>query len=228
MDLIDLLSGASVDTRRTASPVELGNPTLDRYYSTIFPQMLPKPSGEYLLQVALNFSVQQLATRSRVAPEREQFVQIGSLAPTDFAAGLINAMPHTKVFWAPGFTSVTAAETEATTRQLREALPRDALPAHVGVSDQPWQECLGSFAPGALGLVAVMSDRVTEDMVACIELARSRVHTAGRVVVFEALLGMRRPAALPATTFVGRYFMLGAGPVRTLAITVLPGTHRHD
>jgi len=228
MDLIELLSEATIDSRRAARPVQLGNPTLDRYYTDLFPQALPGSDGQHLLQAALNFSVQQLATRSRVSPEREQFVQVGSLAPSDFAAGLINAMPHTKAYWAPGFTSVTAAQTEDVTVKLRERVAADAMPEHVGISDQPWRDCLGSFPPGALGLVVVMSDRVAGELVPCVDLARSRVHSAGRVLVCEALLGARRPTALASPEFVGRFFMLGDGPVRTLAITVLSGAHRHD
>jgi hypothetical protein len=228
MDVIDLLVDATVDSRDEARPVSLGNRALDAYYLELFSRVLPAHVGQFLMRAVLNFSVQQLATRSRVAREREQFLQIGSLDACDFAAGLLNAMPHTIAHWVPGFTSVDASQTADVVEHARPFLPPDGLPNQFTITSQPWQDRLASLAAGTIGLAVVVCDRISDDFAACVAASRARVHQNGRVIACEALLGARRPTAFGTSDFAGRYLMLGAGPMRTLAITVLPGHHVDD
>ncbi len=228
MDLIDVLIDAKVDSRDTVNPVSLGNRALDHYYTELFARALPEYQGQFLMRAVLNFAVQQLATRSRVARESEQFLQIGSLDACDFAAALLGAMPHQLAHWVPGFTAVDAAETADVVEQARAWLAPDALPDVFTATSQPWTDRLAGFRAGAIGLAVVVCDRISDELADCVARTRKVVHAQGRVIVCEALLGARRPTVFGAPDFAGRYLMLGSGPMRTLAITVLPGSHVHD
>ncbi len=106
----------------------LGHPVLATYYRAVFGAFLPDASyrGCFRVRVALNFGVQQLATRSRIAPDDAGYLQIGGFDAFDLPAALIEAMPHTRVVCL--HPPVGTAEALA---RLRAALPGDAMPTDI-------------------------------------------------------------------------------------------------
>ena len=73
----------------------LGNATLARYYRDIFASFPEVYPGAFRVRACLHVGIQQLATRSRVAPDRERFLQVGCFDPRDLEAASIEAMEHT-------------------------------------------------------------------------------------------------------------------------------------
>jgi hypothetical protein len=132
----------------------LGHPVLAGYYRSLFERALPAPdyAGAFRVRAALNFGVQQLATRSRVAPETERYLQIGGFSADDLPAALIEAMPHTIVACLQPVEGC-----ERALASLRAKLPGDALPDSV---------MLTSFAlPGvSFGLIALFADGSAPDI----------------------------------------------------------------
>lgn len=132
----------------------LGHPVLTRYYRDLFERCLPAPDyvGAFRVWAALNFGVQQLATRSRVAPETERYLQIGGISANDLPAALIEAMPHTMVdcLAPPDGTAQSLFE-------LRTQLPLDGLPDRVTL--RPAALPLACF-----GLIALFHDGPTPDI----------------------------------------------------------------
>lgn len=106
----------------------LGHPVLAGYYAGLFRRLLPAPAYEgcFRVRAALNFGVQQLATRSRISPEIEMYLQVGGIDAFDLPAALIEAMPHTRVVCL--HPPVGTAEALA---RLRAALPGDAMPTDI-------------------------------------------------------------------------------------------------
>jgi hypothetical protein len=110
----------------------LGSPALARYYNGIFSRYLPQPNdvGAFRVRAALHFGVQQLATRSRVSPDTERYLQVGGFSANDLPAALIEAMPHTIV----ACRDAPEGTAEAVTR-LRRLLPEDAMPRLIDLED---------------------------------------------------------------------------------------------
>ena len=84
----------------------LGNPALARYYRAILPSPPPYP-GAFRVQAVLHFGVQQLATRSRVSPLTERYLQIGGFHASDRDAALAEAMEHTQIVEAPEGSNIS-------------------------------------------------------------------------------------------------------------------------
>jgi len=228
MDLVDVLIEASVETRESDFALSLGNAALDAYYSDLFRRYLPEEPGQALARVALNFMLQQLATRSRADREHERFLQIGSFDAADLAAGLLQAMPQTIVEWMPGFTAVTVAETSEVVDRIRPLLPEDGMPQDLTISSTDWRERALVAPLASYGLICVFSDRNIRHLADHIASLRRLLNARGRVVVFEALTGGRRPTDFANPDFVGRYFMTGPGLTRTMSIAVLPALSGPD
>jgi hypothetical protein len=228
MDLIDVLTDATVESGDNDLVVTLGYAALDTYYDELHARFLPRQSGQKLVRTALNFAVQQLATRSRVSRERERFLQLGGFDAADLAASLLGGMPHTMVQWVPGFTSVSAADAAEVVDDVRAMLPEDGMPHQIAITSQDWRELVSTARAGAYGLIAVFSDRNTQVMAECVAALRRLLHQDGRVLVFEALSGGRRPTEFPGPDFVGRYFMAGSGPIRTMSVAVLPAQRAEE
>lgn len=222
MDLIDVLIDVSMETRDNDVVVSLGNTALDAYYDDLFERYLAGHAGQKLVRATLNFVLQQLATRSRADRTRERYLQIGSFNPADLAAGLLQAMPQTQVQWVPGFTDITAAETDEVVDAVRTELPPDGMPHEVAITSQDWQTLAHDAAPGTYGLIAVFSERNIRELADHVAVLRRLLNPRGRVIVFETLTGGRRPTELPGPDFAGRYLMTGAGTTRTISIAVLP------
>lgn len=149
----------------------LGHPVLARYYADLFARHLPAPEyeGAFRVRAALNFGVQQLATRSRVSPQTERYAQIGGFGAHDLPAALIEAMPHTIVACAdppPGC--------QAALSSLRDLLPVDALPHCVVMAD-------AVLPPASFGLVAVFA---AEDVLD-IGPWRALLNPSGRVLLIR-------------------------------------------
>lgn len=126
----------------------IGHPVLAGYYAELFRRLLPASSyeGSFRVRAALNFGVQQLATRSRISPETEMYLQVGGIDAFDLPAALIEAMPHTRVAClAPPFGTGDALAA------MRACLPTDAMPDDI---------CLNpAVLPKAgFGLIAVFAD----------------------------------------------------------------------
>ena len=132
---------------------DLGHPALQRYYSGIFASYLPEAAydGAFRVRAALNFGVQQLATRSRLNRARERYLQIGGNAADDLAAAMIHAMPHTDVNWRPGRSGPDEAAVRAALATLRAQLPPDGMPENIRFADDVFPE-------GCFGLIAVFGD----------------------------------------------------------------------
>jgi hypothetical protein len=122
----------------------------------------------------------------------------------------------------PGFTDVTAADVAEVVDQVRPLLPVDGLPLHLTITSDDWRSIATKAKLGSYGLIAVFSDRNVRTLADHVAQLRRLLNPRGRLVLFEALSGGRRPTDVEGPDFVGRYFMSGEGPVRTLAITVLP------
>ena len=226
MDLVDVLIDARVTADGAGFRTVLGTPALERYYVDLHARYMPEHTGERMVRVALHFAVQQLATRSYARPEQERALLIGGFSACDLAAALLDTVPHTRVQWVPGFSDVTAADASRVIEVVRTRLPADGLPRHLDISDQSWQTLAAGEPDGSYGLITLFSDRNIKTLVECVAELRRLLNPRGRVVVFEALSGGRRPTDFAAPDFAGRYFMSGSGPVRTLAITVLPALVR--
>jgi hypothetical protein len=129
---------------------DLGHPTLQRYYSGIFASYLPSAryDGAFRVRAALNFGVQQLATRSRMNRAGERYLQIGGNAADDLAAALIHAMPHTDVNWRPGRCGPDEDAVREAVAALRAQLPPDGMPENIRFADD-------AFPDGCFGLIAV-------------------------------------------------------------------------
>ncbi len=222
MDLVDVLIDASVESSGQSFLTVLGTPAVESYYADLHQRYLPDTNGQKMVRVALHFAVQQLATRSYADPAHERVLQIGGLDPCDLTAGVLDVVPHTRVQWVPGFSDVTAAETAGVLERTRLRLPTDGLPLQLAITSDDWRTLAARAEPRSYGLIAVFSDRNIRDMAACVADLRRLLNPRGRLVLFEALSGGRRPTDIDGMDFVGRYFMSGPGQVRTLAITVVP------
>lgn len=222
MDLVDVLIDASVESAGASFRTVLGTPALDAYYAELHGRLLPGLEGQRMVRVSLHFAVQQMAARSDADPSGERVLQIGALDACDLAAGLLDAMPHTRVQWVPGFSDVTAADVADIVELVRPRLPPDGLPVHLSITSDDWQSVVDAAETGSHGLITVFSDRNIRDMTEHVARMRRLLNPRGRLVLFEALSGGRRPTDIAGPDFVGRYFMSGDGPVRTLAVTVLP------
>jgi hypothetical protein len=126
----------------------LGHDTLARYYRGLFGRYLPDSgyAGCFRVRAALNFGVQQLATRSRVSPGSERYLQVGGYAAHDLAAALIEAMPHTRVVFV-----MPAPGTQIALIGLREVLGADAMPDVIDVATSCMLE-------GVFGLIAIFAE----------------------------------------------------------------------
>jgi hypothetical protein len=228
MDLVDVLIDASVESSGQSFLTILGTPALETYYLDLHERYLPDSSGQKMVRVASHFAIQQLATRSYLQPATERVLQIGALDACDLAAGLLDVVPHTRVTWVPGFSDVTAAQTADVVERARVLLPPDGLPLQLAITSDDWRTVAANAEPDSHGLIAVFSDRNIRDMAACVTDLRRLLNPRGRLLLFEALSGGRRPTEIEGVDFVGRYFMSGSGPVRTLAITVVPAPTREQ
>jgi hypothetical protein len=132
---------------------DLGHFTLHRYFAGIFASYLPQESyeGAFRVRAALNFGVQQLATRSRMNRAGERYLQIGGNAADDLAASLIHAMPHTDVNWRPGASGPDEDAVRAALSALRAQLPPDGMPENIRFADD-------TFPEGCFGLIAVFGE----------------------------------------------------------------------
>lgn len=125
----------------------LGHPVLAGYYRTLFERYLLAPdyAGAFRVRAALNFGVQQLATRSRVSPETERFLMVGGFSPDDLPAALIEAMPHTTVICLQPVEGCAQALIA-----MRERLPADAFPDSVILAPQ-------TLPQAGFGLIALFA-----------------------------------------------------------------------
>lgn len=136
----------------------LGHDTLAAYYADLFASVPGDYPGAFRVRAALHFGVQQLATRSRMAREREQFLQIGGFSTEDLPAALIQAMPHTRVTWTAGASRLSAPRIDAAMARQRARLPGDAMPEEVVLAETV------PDAPGCFGLIAVLSEGEAPDL----------------------------------------------------------------
>lgn len=123
----------------------LGHAVLAQYYRNLFARYLPADGydGSFRVRAALNFGVQQLATRSRFSPDTERYLQVGGFDALDLPAALIEAMPHTRV------TCLQPVEGAAESlMRLRRALPADALPVDIRIAE-------ADLAPASFGFIAL-------------------------------------------------------------------------
>lgn len=129
---------------------DLGHSTLQRYYAGIFASYLPVGAyeGAFRVRAALNFGIQQLATRSRLNRARERYLHIGGNAADDLAAAMIHAMPHTDVNWRPGASGPDEPAMRAALAALRAQLPPDGMPENIRFADD-------EMPHGCFGLIAV-------------------------------------------------------------------------
>ncbi len=129
---------------------DLGHPALHRYYTGIFALHLAAETyeGAFRVRAALNFGVQQLATRSRINRAGERYLQIGGNAADDLAASLIHAMPHTDVNWQPGASGPDEQSVRAALTTLRAELPPDGMPENIRFADD-------NLPVACFGLIAV-------------------------------------------------------------------------
>lgn len=192
---------------------------LDAYYDDLFARFLPSRSGNKLVRISLNFGLQQLATRSRVARERERCLILGGFDPSDLASGLLNAMPQTMVQWARGFTRVMAAEVAEIVDEVRALLPQDGMPHDVVITNDDWSSV--PAVPGTYGLIVVFADADQPVTTGCIAKLRRLVHENGQVLVFEALVESRQPTQFLSPVFVGRYGIGGPDPEGAISVSVL-------
>lgn len=132
----------------------LGHAVLAHYYDALFARYLPAPDyeGAFRVRAALNFGVQQLATRSRVAPETERYLHIGGFDADDLPAALIEAMPHTIVAC---LRPVEGCERALAT--LRAGLPDDALPRSIVLTSP-------ALPRESFGLIALFADGLGPDI----------------------------------------------------------------
>lgn len=134
----------------------LGHPVIARYFDRLFERYLPTPdyTGAFRVRAALNFGVQQLATRSRVSPDTERYLQVGGFDAHDLPAALIEAMPHTTVFYrrpADGCAAALAA--------TRAKLPNDAFPTIVALTPDDTPDA-------RFGLIAMFAEGPVPDVTA--------------------------------------------------------------
>jgi hypothetical protein len=154
----------------------LGHPTLERYFRDIFASFLPSDPypGVFRVRAALNFGMQQLATRSRLNRAGDRYFQCGGFHASDLAAALVGTMPHTDVNW----NGLDVAGTEAAIAALRARLPADAMPEIVRVNEvEP--------PVGCFGLVVVFADGAAPNLARYCRLLNPSgrillVHRAGR------------------------------------------------
>jgi hypothetical protein len=149
----------------------VGHPALERYYRRLFELRLKQPGypGWFRVRAALNFGVQQLATRSRVSPLTQGYLQVGGVHPEDLPAALIEAMPHTKIVHLQPVHG-----TEGAIARLRAALPSDAMPAEIC-----WQA--SDIGAARFGLVAVFGEGSRLDVSAW----RTLLGPGGRILAIE-------------------------------------------
>ncbi len=154
---------------------ERAHPVLRRYFTDIFSRYLQNPPYEGALHVwsALNFGVHQLATRSRVSPDTERYLQVCGFSDSDLPAALIEAMPHTRVACCQPH-----AGTQPSVAALRQRLPPDAMPTDIHFTDGP-------FPTASFGLVAVFSEAASPDL----SVWHHLLNPAGRILL------IRRPHA---------------------------------
>jgi len=161
----------------------LGHPSLERYFRDIFASYLPSDPypGAFRVWAALNFGVQQLATRSRINRARERYFQFGGFHATALAAALIEAKPHTDVNW----SGADVAGTDAAIAALRARMPGDAMPEIVRVNEA--EPPRASF-----GLVVVFADGLVPELAGYCHL----LNPSGRIL----LVHRANPAVPPVLT----------------------------
>jgi hypothetical protein len=156
-----------------------GHPTLAAWYGVVFQAMPMDYPGAFRVRAALNFGVQQLATRSRMARGQERYLQLGNFSPHDLPAAVAHAMPHTNVAW---LASADGDETAALLAALRGRLCRDDMPEDIFRIDA-WP-----VAPERFGLIAVFAEGAAPDLAPL----RPLLTSAGRILL------IRRPDARTA------------------------------
>lgn len=171
MDLSELIADGTAG---------LGHATLARYYRGLFSRYLPDSgyAGCFRVRAALNFGVQQLATRSRVSPSSERYLQVGGYAAHDLAAALVEAMPHTRVVVvepAPG--------TEIALTGLREVLGVDAMPDAIDVARSCQLE-------GVFGFIAVLAEGAMPGL----EPWRRWLNPAGKILLVHRVDAWSEPS----------------------------------
>jgi len=149
-----------------------GHSTLAAWYGDIFRAMPADYPGAFRVRAALNFGVQQLATRSRMARGQERYLQLGNFSPHDLPAAVTHAMPHTNVAWLP-FSD--GDETLALLAALRGRLGRDDMPEDIFRIDA-WP-----VAPELFGFIAVFAEGDAPDLAGL----RALLTPAGRILLIQ-------------------------------------------
>ena len=157
-----------------------GHSTLAAWYGEVFRAMPMDYPGAFRVRAALNFGVQQLATRSRMARGQERYLQLGNFSPYDLPAAVTHAMPHTNVAWLP---AADGDETEVLLAALRGRLGCDDVPEDI-VRIEAWP-----MAPAQFGLIAVFAEGVAPDLAPL----RALLTSAGRILLIWRANAMAAP-----------------------------------
>ena len=152
MDCGDFVSGLALGQPVPASGypgqlagISFGNATMDAYLRRLFGLQHPVLGGAYPVQVLIHAALQQLSLRSRTDREHQAFLMLGGFSAEDLAAGLINSMPQTLVYWAPLPDGPQPGEVRQAVARQRAGLPADGMCERI--------VCLDDAAglPGELG-----------------------------------------------------------------------------
>jgi hypothetical protein len=134
----------------------LPSPALDEYFTELFWKQLQEPAGNYMLHCALNFGVQELAVRSRVSPQTEQFLQIGCFNDRDFAAAIINGMGHTRAYFCPHNLETDFKNIQLNIEELVGDYPKDSITNFQLIQEDYWTFLSKQNSP-SLGFLALLN-----------------------------------------------------------------------